>query len=135
MDAAGGVRRIKRPPHALTSPITATEDMFVLAHLGIPHVDSAQWRLHIDGLLTFELDRLKAMPKRMVEAVHQCCGNPREPTVATRRVVNVRWGGIDLAALLEEADVDPRANFIWSSGLTAAPLRGSHAIGSPKTCR
>ena len=31
--------------------------------------------------------------------MHQCCGNPLEPTVPTRRVANVRWGGADLAAV------------------------------------
>lgn len=128
MDPASGVRRIKLQPHELLSPVTATEDLFVLAHLGIPRVDPAQWRLTIDGLvhrpLTYDLGQLRAMPKKTVEAVHQCCGSPLEPTVATRRVVNVRWGGVDLATLLDEAGIDPRANFLWSSGLDGGTFAG-----------
>lgn len=128
MEPASGVRRIKLQPHELMSPVTATEDLFVLAHLGIPRVDPEQWRLHVDGLvrrpLTYDLGTLKAMPKKTVEAVHQCCGSPLEPTVATRRIVNVRWGGVDLATLLEQADVDPRADFIWSSGLDGGTFAG-----------
>jgi hypothetical protein len=31
--------------------------------------------------------------------VHQCCGSPLEP-----RVANMRWGGADIAALLDEPD-------------------------------
>ncbi len=113
MEPASGLRRIKLRPHEMSDTITASEDVFVLAHLGVPRIDPAQWRLSIDGLVgearTLGLDDLKARPKSIVEAVHQCCGNPLEPNLPTRRVVNVRWGGVDLAALLDELGVDPRA--------------------------
>lgn len=128
MDPASGVRGIKLRPHEMTSPVTATENLFVLAHLGIPRVDPVQWRLVIDGLvqrpLTFDLKQLKAMPKKTVEAVHQCCGSPLEPTVPTRRVANVRWGGVDMAMLLDQAGIDPRAKFVWSSGLDGGTFAG-----------
>ena len=105
MEPASGLRRIKLRPHEMSDTITASEDVFVLAHLGVPRIDPAQWRLSIDGLVgearTLGLDDLKARPKSIVEAVHQCCGNPLEPNLPTRRVVNVRWGGVDLAALLD----------------------------------
>lgn len=121
MDPATGLRRIKLAPHELTDTVTAADSLFVLAHLGIPRVDPAQWSLAIDGLVrrscTLTLDDLKARPKRTVEAVHQCCGNPLEPHVPTRRIANVRWGGVDLAALLEDVGIDPRARFLWSYGL------------------
>jgi DMSO/TMAO reductase YedYZ molybdopterin-dependent catalytic subunit len=60
-----------------------------------------------------------------VEAVHQCVGNPLEPTVPTRRVANLRWGGVDLAALLDEIGVDPRARFMWSYGLDGGDFAGT----------
>ena len=69
---------------------------------------------------------MKARQKKIVEAVHQCCGNPLEPTVPTRRVVNVRWGGVDLAALLNEVGIDPRARFLWSYGLDQGDFAGTH---------
>jgi DMSO/TMAO reductase YedYZ molybdopterin-dependent catalytic subunit len=129
MDPAEGVRRIKLAPHEMTDAMTATDDLFVLAHLGIPRVDPAQWSLTIDGLvgraLCLTLDELKARPKRMVETVHQCCGSPLEPTVPTRRVANVRWGGVDLAALLADLEVDPRARFLWSYGLDGGTFAGA----------
>ena len=129
MDPASGLRRIKLRPHEMSDTITASKDVFVLAHLGIPRIDPAQWRLSVDGLVgearTLGLDDLKARRKSTVEAVHQCCGNPLEPKVRTRRVANVRWGGVDLAALLDELDVDPRARFLWSYGLDGGDFAGT----------
>ncbi|MDQ8730192.1 molybdopterin-dependent oxidoreductase [Bradyrhizobium sp. LHD-71] len=129
MDPAGGVRQIKLQPHEMTERATATKDVFVLAHLGIPHVDPAAWRLTIDGLLarsvTLDLVDLKRRPRKIVEAVHNCCGSPLEPTVATRRAVNVRWGGVDLAELLDNFGIDPRAKFLWSYGLDGGEFAGS----------
>jgi DMSO/TMAO reductase YedYZ molybdopterin-dependent catalytic subunit len=128
MDPAEGFRRIKRQPHEMTEGVTAIEDLFVLAHLGVPRIEAAQWSLVIDGLLgratTPGLGALKARPKRVVEAVHQCCGSPLDPSVPTRRVSNVRWGGVDLAALLDELGIDPRARFVWSNGLDGGEFAG-----------
>lgn len=129
MDPASGLRRVKLAPHQMTDTVTAADDLFVLAHLGVPRVDPAHWLLSIDGLVgrtrTFSLDDLKARQKKIVEAVHQCCGSPHEPTVPTRRVANVRWGGVDLAALLDEAGVDPKARFLWSYGLDGGDFAGT----------
>ncbi|HEV8388722.1 MAG TPA: molybdopterin-dependent oxidoreductase [Dongiaceae bacterium] len=129
MDPATGVRCIKLQPHEITDGITAADDLFVLAHLGVPRVDPAHWSLAIDGLVdrpaSFSLDALKQRPKTTVEAVHQCCGSPIEPKVPTRRVANVRWGGVDLAALLDEAGVGGRAQFLWSYGLDGGAFAGT----------
>jgi sulfane dehydrogenase subunit SoxC len=118
MDPASGFRRVTLRPHEMSDAVTATENLFVLAHLGIPRIEPAQWSLAIDGLVgrprTFSLEDLKARPKRLVEAVHQCVGNPLAPTEPTRRIANVCWGGVDLAALLVELDIDPQARFLWS---------------------
>ena len=122
----------------MTDAVTAADDLFVLAHLGIPRIDPAQWSLTIDGLVArprFTSTTLKARPKTVVEAVHQCCGNPLEPTVPTRRVANVRWGGVDLAALLDERGIDPQARFLWSYGLDGGDFAGTPATGSSRTCR
>jgi DMSO/TMAO reductase YedYZ molybdopterin-dependent catalytic subunit len=119
---------MKLAPHEMTEAVTPAGDLFVLAHLGVPRVDPASWTLAIDGMVgrprALTLDDLKARPKRVVEAVHQCCGSPLEPTVPTRRVANVRWGGADLASLLGEAEVDPAARFVWSFGLDGGDFAG-----------
>jgi len=90
MDPASGFRRVKLRPHQMRDALTATENLFVLAHIGIPRIRPAHWSLVSDGLVrrtrTLILEDLKTRPKKVVEAVHQCCGNPLEPTVPTRRI-------------------------------------------------
>jgi DMSO/TMAO reductase YedYZ molybdopterin-dependent catalytic subunit len=51
MDPAGYTRRIIREPHQAIEAVTPQRDFFVLAHLGIPRVDAADWRLEIAGLV------------------------------------------------------------------------------------
>lgn len=123
------VRRLKLRPHEMTAAVTATDDLFVLAHFGIPDVDIQQWSLVIDGLVgragAMTLDELKARPKKIVETVHQCAGNPLSPTVPTRRIANVRWGGVDLGMLLGEIGIDPGARFLWSYGLDGGEFAGA----------
>lgn len=130
MDPPHGVRQIPLVPHQMVAAVTPHADVFTLAHLGIPRVDPAGWSLVVDGLVgrvgTLSLDQLKARPRTVVEAVHQCCGNPMEPRVPARRVANVRWGGVDLAALLAEFEVDPRAASLWSYGLDGGDIAGRH---------
>lgn len=96
---------------------------------GVPRVDPAPWSLTIDGLVgrprTSTLDELKALPKKIVEAVHQSCGSPLEPTVPTRRVANVRWDGVELAPLLAEVGIHPEARFLWSYGLDGGEFAGT----------
>jgi sulfane dehydrogenase subunit SoxC len=129
MDPAGGYRRQTLRPHETSAPVTAVQDLFVLAHLGIPRIDPGQWSLTIDGRVAhsriFSLHDLVSRPKRVVEAVHQCCGSPLEPRVPTRRVANVLWGGVDLASLLAELDLDPQARFLWSYGLDGGDFSGT----------
>ena len=38
---------------------------------------------------------------------------------------HVRWGGVDLAALLAKLEVDPRARFLWSYGLDGGDFAGT----------
>ncbi|HKP22262.1 MAG TPA: molybdopterin-dependent oxidoreductase [Dongiaceae bacterium] len=129
MEPATGIRRIKLAPHQTAERVTAVDDLFVLAHLGVPRVDAARWSLAIDGMierpLILTLEALKARPKVMVEAVHQCCGSPMEPKVPTRRVANVRWSGVDLATLLGEVGIAPTSCFLWSYGLDGGDFAGT----------
>jgi sulfane dehydrogenase subunit SoxC len=128
MDPATGIREIRLKPHQTSDALTATEDMFVIAHLGVPRVEPSTWSLAIDGLVgaprRFSLGELKTRPKTIVKSVHACCGSPMEPTVPTRRVTNVRWGGVDLAGLLDELGVDPEARYLWSYGLDCGAFAG-----------
>jgi hypothetical protein len=49
MDPAGGYRRQPLRPHETSIPLTAVQDLLVLAHFGIPRVDPGQWSLQITG--------------------------------------------------------------------------------------
>ena len=64
--------------------VTPTEQVHVLAHLGVAHVDPAQWELRIDGLverpLVLDLGELLRFPARDLTAVFECYGNPSSPT-------------------------------------------------------
>src|SRR5262249_41157619 len=134
MDPQNAFRRLV-PVDRLVSPLTPSDDVYVIAHMGIARVDAAQWRLAIDGLVErpFELDYdpLTALPATDVTAVLECFGNPVEPDVATRRVGNVVWRGVRLAELLERAGVSPEARHVSLEGLdsgTFADVRSERYV-------
>jgi sulfane dehydrogenase subunit SoxC len=76
----------------LTGAVTPADDIFVLAHFGIPRFDVADWRLHIGGMVqrpvALSLEQIKKFPKVEVEAFIKCAGFPHDPTIATRSVSN-----------------------------------------------
>ena len=127
-DPENGLQRLTLQPHEMRAALTSSKDVFVLAHLGVPRVDPGRWALLVDGLLrrpfTLGLEDLRAQPKRVVEAVHQCCGSPMRPKEPTRRVANLRWGGTDLRTLLDAHGIDARAQFLWSFGLDGGTFAG-----------
>ena len=108
-------------PHELTKRITPVDTLFTTSTLGIPDVSIEDWALEITGLIenskSFSYSELLALPKRTLETVHVCSGNPKKPTTPLRRASNVRWSGVDLAELLKELGVDKSATHIWSYGL------------------
>jgi sulfane dehydrogenase subunit SoxC len=120
MDPAKTFRRLV-PVERLASPLTPSDDVYVIAHMGVARVDAAQWRLAVDGLVEhpFELDyeSLTSLPANEVTAVLECFGNPIEPDVATRRVGNVVWRGVPLGELLERAGVRSEARYVCLEGL------------------
>ena len=113
MDPPRTFRRVPLLPHQLLDRITAQRDLFVLAHVGVPRIDVKTWTLSVTGLVrdpaTFTFDQIRQMPKKQVEAFHECAGYPSNPKIATRRVGNVVWGGVDLKTFLEALGVLPEA--------------------------
>jgi Oxidoreductase molybdopterin binding domain len=59
-----------------------------------------------------------------ITSIHQCCGSPLKPEIPTRRVCNVVWSGVRLAALLADCEPDPAAQFVWSSGADYGVFEG-----------
>jgi len=116
MDPSTTVRRLV-PLANLAPDITPTEDVYVIAHMGIAHVDLQTWRLVVDGLvdepLALDYEQITSLPTREVVAVLECFGNPVEPDVPTRRVGNVVWRGVPLVEVLTRARVKPEATSVW----------------------
>lgn len=116
-------------PHHMKTHITPSEDLFMLAHLGIPKVDLSRWRLDVSGLVQkpgkFSLKDLKSLPKVEVESVHECAGNPLEPRTPKRRVANVVWGGALLSEILAIVGTQDGASFVWSFGADHGTFKGT----------
>lgn len=138
MDPPRTFRHIPLKPHELADDITPQRDLFVLAHVGVPRLDAACFTLTVGGLVreprTFTFDDIRSLPKIEVESLHQCAGYPHDPTIATRRVGNVVWGGADLKALLGTLGVSPRARFLWSYGADSGEYQGTRADPYLKDC-
>jgi sulfane dehydrogenase subunit SoxC len=130
MDPSATYRRLV-PVDRLSTPVTASDDVYVIAHMGIARVDVAHWRLAVVGLverpLELDYDALMALPATEVTAVLECFGNPVEPEVATRRVGNVVWRGVPLAHLLERAGVRPEARYVCPEGLDSGSFANVHS--------
>lgn len=111
----------------LTSAVTANDDVFVLAHFGLPLFELSDWRLYIEGLVkspvALTLGDLKKFPKVELESFIKCAGFPHDPTIATRSVSNAVWAGADLRDVLDTAGLDPGAIYLWAS----APDHGTYA--------
>jgi sulfane dehydrogenase subunit SoxC len=92
MDPSTPFKRLG-PVSRLREFVTPVEDVHVLAHLGVAHVDPRQWRLRIDGMVerpfVVDLEELLELPARELTAVFECYGNPLRPGVAARSVANV----------------------------------------------
>jgi DMSO/TMAO reductase YedYZ molybdopterin-dependent catalytic subunit len=117
------------PLEALRWDVTPVGLHYLLIHYDIPEVDTATWRLEIDGLveqpLSLSLDDLRERPALEITATMECAGNGRahiEPHVVSQpwlleAVGNARWKGVALAPLIEEAGVREGALEVLFEGL------------------
>ena len=120
MEPRGFFGRIPLKPHELLERHTPTEDAIVLCHLGVPRIAAASWSLRIDGLVRRPMNLgfrdLMTFPKSEVMTAHECAGSPLRPNEPTRRVNNLVWGGVRLEKILDEAEPEDGARFLWSCG-------------------
>jgi DMSO/TMAO reductase YedYZ molybdopterin-dependent catalytic subunit len=130
MDPSGTYRRLV-PVDRLVPPVTPSDAVYVIAHMGIARVDVSQWRLAVGGLVerpfAIDYEALTALPATEVTAVLECFGNPVEPEVATRRVGNVVWRGVRLAHLLGRAGVRAQARYVCPEGLDSGSFANVHS--------
>jgi DMSO/TMAO reductase YedYZ molybdopterin-dependent catalytic subunit len=129
-DPKGPFKRDPLAPHQMPDRLTRTEDVFVQCHLGVPHLERDRWSLTIDGMVerpcTLRFSDLMRYPKTEVASVHQCCGSPLAPFEPTRRVCNVKWGGVRLVDVLADCQPSAAAQFIWSYGVDSGNF--SHVV-------
>ena len=78
----------------------------------------------VDRSISLTFEQIRRFPKRTIKSVFVCSGDPRRPTLPLRRVANVRWGGADLAELLDHAGVQQEATHLWSYGLDHGEFLG-----------
>ena len=120
LDPRGPFKRDPLAPHQMRDRQTRTQDVLVLCHLGVARIERDRWSLTIDGMVEhprmLRFDDLTRYPKTEVASVHQCCGSPLAPFEPTRRVCNVRWGGVRLADVLADCRPSESARYIWSYG-------------------
>jgi sulfane dehydrogenase subunit SoxC len=80
----------------------------------------ADYRRHVERPRTLRFDDLMRYQKTVVTSVHQCCGSPLAPFELTRRVGNVKWGGVRLA----DCGPTAAAQYIWSYGADFGEFNG-----------
>jgi DMSO/TMAO reductase YedYZ molybdopterin-dependent catalytic subunit len=127
LDPEGFYCRLPLKPNQLTSRVTRTEDVIVLCHLGVVRASAETWSLTIDGgvrrPVRFSLDDLHGRKKIEIASIHQCAGSPVEPTVATRRINSVVWGGVSLSEIIEECQPLKDIRYMWCSGADGGTFR------------
>jgi sulfane dehydrogenase subunit SoxC len=130
VSARGPVIHLPVTPGNLAADFTATGDLHILTHGDVPDVAAEGWRMEICGsverpmVVTF--GDLLALPQRELVAIHQCAGNPLDPTVPARQIANVTWRGVDLRDLLDQAGIEPSATLLWAWGFD-----GGNFVGRP----
>jgi sulfite oxidase len=112
--------------------ITPVESFYVRSHAPNPKIDSANFRLSVEGLidkpLSISLAELNgSFDKTSVVATMTCAGNRRSEHGRVKSVGgvqwqagaigNARWSGVRLSELLKRAGLKENAKHIWFEGL------------------
>ena len=134
-----GTGASRTPHHFLNGTITPNGLHFERHHSGIPDIDPDAHRLLIHGLvkrpLVFTLEALARYPMVSRIAFIECGGNSgalyqKEPVAGGVQALHglvscAEWTGVRLADLLDEAGVDPKAQWILAEGADAAGMSRS----------
>src|SRR5438132_10709020 len=137
--ATTGTGASRTPHHLLNGTITPNGLHFERHHSGIPDIDPDAHRLLIHGLvkrpLIFTLEALGRYPMETRIAFIECGGNSgalyqKEPAQLDLQASHgllscAEWTGVRLALLLEEAGVEPQAQWLLAEGADAAGMSRS----------
>jgi len=117
------------PLEGLRYDVTPTGMHYLLVHFDIPHVDAAEWRLNVGGLvsrpLSLTLDDIRRRPAVTLTVTMECAGNGRailEPRPVGQpwlleAVGTADWTGTPLRGVLQEASLNERAVELLFTGL------------------
>lgn len=122
IDPVGFHYRPPQVPHELGNVPTGDEVLFQTIHMGAAVVDRAKWKLVVDGLVNhpcmLDWPQLLQLPSTTVTAFHECYGSPiKPPTENLWRVGCVKWTGVPLRLILQLAEPQSSAKYVWSDGL------------------
>jgi sulfane dehydrogenase subunit SoxC len=134
-----GAGSSRTPLQRLNGTVTPNGLHFERHHSGIPDIDPDAHRLLIHGLvkrpLVFTLEALARYPMETRVSFIECGGNTgalyqKEPVPvdlqATHGLLScAEWTGVRLALLLEEAGVEPQAQWLLAEGADAAGMSRS----------
>jgi sulfane dehydrogenase subunit SoxC len=134
-----GIGSVRTPHHLLQGTITPNGLFFTRLHSGIPDIDPDKHRLLIHGLvkrpLIFSVEALSRYPLESRVYFLECGGNSEvmfddEPVqVGVMRISgqigSAEWTGVKLSILLDEAGLDPKAQWISAEGADAAAMTRS----------
>jgi sulfane dehydrogenase subunit SoxC len=134
-----GTGSARTPHHLLDGMITPTGLHFERSHSGIPDINPDTHRLLIHGLvkrpLIFTLESLARYPRESRVTFLECAGNgqalyQKEPAAVGIQAIQgllscAEWTGVKLSVLLEEAGVDPKAQWILAEGADASGMSRS----------
>jgi len=137
-----GTGASRTPHHLLNGMITPSGLHFERHHSGIPDIDPDAHRLLVHGLvkrpLVFTLEALARYPMVSRIAFIECGGNSgalyqKDPVAAGVQALHglvscAEWTGARLADLLDEAGIDPNAQWIIAEGADAAGMSRSVPI-------
>jgi DMSO/TMAO reductase YedYZ molybdopterin-dependent catalytic subunit len=117
------------PLEALRYALTPTGLHYLLVHYDIPGVNSSEWRLKIDGLvskpLTLTLEELKKRPSQTMTVTMECAGNGRalfnprrisQPWLV-EAIGNSEWTGAPLSEILKETGLHREAAELVFTGV------------------
>jgi sulfane dehydrogenase subunit SoxC len=134
-----GTGAARTPQHLLDGTITPNGLHFERSHSGIPDINPDAHRLLIHGLvqrpLIFTLESLARYPRESRVTFLECAGNgqalyQKEPVAAGVQAIHgliscAEWTGVKLSVLLDEAGVDPKAQWILAEGADASGMSRS----------
>lgn len=119
--------------------LTPVDLFYVRSHGAVPEIDTASYRLTVEGLVKkpfrISLEELRRLSRVTVTATLQCAGNRRSELVAVREIPNelpwsagaigtAEWAGVPLREVLSAAEPQPEARHVELTGLDDTERHG-----------